>query len=77
MDPVVEGSVCRIARFVISICDAIHLDMDRLASIDNARASSLLAALGEHLAADDGHLELVIIGGSALLALGLVDRVPS
>lgn len=49
--------------------------MDHLTQIDAERTDSLLAALGEHLAADNVHLELVVVGGSALLALGLVDRV--
>ena len=34
----------------------------------------LLEALGEQLAARGEHFELVVIGGSALLALGLVER---
>jgi hypothetical protein len=34
----------------------------------------LLSALGEQLAAGGERFELVVIGGSALLALGLVDR---
>jgi hypothetical protein len=34
----------------------------------------LLEALGEQLAARGEHFELVVIGGSALLALGLVNR---
>jgi hypothetical protein len=34
----------------------------------------LLGALGEQLAALDGHIEMVVIGGSALTALGLVQR---
>jgi hypothetical protein len=34
----------------------------------------LLGALGEQLGAFAGHLELVVIGGSALTALGLVRR---
>jgi hypothetical protein len=38
------------------------------------RADELLAALGEQLAAAGEHFDLVIIGGSALLALGLVER---
>jgi len=38
------------------------------------RADELLHSLGEHLAAAAVHLDLVVIGGSALLALGLVAR---
>jgi Nucleotidyltransferase of unknown function (DUF6036) len=38
------------------------------------RADELLAALGEQLAAAGEHFHLVIIGGSALLALGLIQR---
>lgn len=34
----------------------------------------LLDALGEQLAALNAHYELVVVGGSALLALGLIDR---
>lgn len=44
-------------------------------NIDAERSGSLLAALGEHLAADGTSVQLVIVGGAALLALGLVDRV--
>lgn len=35
---------------------------------------TFLLALGEQLAACDEHFELVVIGGSALLALGLIER---
>jgi hypothetical protein len=38
------------------------------------RADELLGALGEQLAAADQQFDLVVIGGSALLALGLVER---
>lgn len=38
------------------------------------RADELLSALGEQLAAVGYECELVVIGGSALLALGLIDR---
>ena len=34
----------------------------------------LFGALGEQLSALGGHLEIVVIGGSALTALGLVRR---
>ena len=38
------------------------------------RADELLFALGEQLAVADQTFDLVVIGGSALLALGLVER---
>jgi hypothetical protein len=38
------------------------------------RASELLAALSEQLAARGNHYELVVVGGSGLLALGFIDR---
>lgn len=38
------------------------------------RASELLVALSEQLAAHGQHYELVVVGGSALLALGVSDR---
>jgi hypothetical protein len=38
------------------------------------RADELLFALGEQLAAANQRFDLVVIGGSALLALGLVER---
>jgi hypothetical protein len=38
------------------------------------RASELLAALSEQLAARGNHYELVVVGGSGLLALGFTDR---
>jgi len=38
------------------------------------QVNELLAALGEQLASAGRSYELVVIGGSALLALGLVDR---
>jgi hypothetical protein len=38
------------------------------------KADELLVALGEQLATASEHFDLVIIGGSALLALGLVQR---
>lgn len=45
------------------------------APLDSQRAALLLDALGEQLAAAGAPFELVVVGGSALLALGLVDRV--
>ncbi|MGH2751385.1 MAG: DUF6036 family nucleotidyltransferase [Actinomycetota bacterium] len=44
---------------------------------DAHEGNRLLTALGEHLSALDAHLEIVVIGGAALLALGLVDRTTS
>ncbi len=41
---------------------------------DRAQADELLAALGEQLAAVGYECELVVIGWSGLLALGLIDR---
>lgn len=38
------------------------------------RADELLFALGEQLGAASQRFDLVVIGGSALLALGLVER---
>ena len=38
------------------------------------RARELLAALSEQLAARGQHYELVVVGGSGLLALGFIDR---
>lgn len=42
--------------------------------ITQAKADLLLSALGEQLAARGDRFELVVIGGSALLALGLIER---
>ena len=42
--------------------------------IDQPRAHELLSALGEQLAARGARFDLVVIGGSGLLALGLIDR---
>jgi hypothetical protein len=39
-----------------------------------SRNEEVLSALGERLAESDARFELVVIGGSALLGLGLVDR---
>lgn len=46
--------------------------MSDIASRDTA--DRLLLALGEQLAAADERYELVVIGGSGLLALGLIER---
>ncbi len=43
-------------------------------ALDPDRANRVLAALGEQLAALGARYELVVIGGSGLLSLGLVDR---
>jgi Nucleotidyltransferase of unknown function (DUF6036) len=45
-----------------------------MSDITRDRAEELLQALGEQLGAVDERYELVVIGGSALLALGLVER---
>lgn len=42
--------------------------------LDQTRTHELLDALGEQLAARGAHAELVVIGGSALLAVGLISR---
>src|SRR5438874_13149156 len=42
--------------------------------LDQTRTHELLAAIGEQLAARGAHVELVVIGGSALLAVGLISR---
>jgi len=55
----------------ISEQDDIHRDMKRF---DTSRAIELLAALGEQLEAGGRTFELVVIGGTALQVLGLVDR---
>jgi Nucleotidyltransferase of unknown function (DUF6036) len=41
---------------------------------DQRRTHELFAALGEQLVAARARVELVVIGGSALLAVGLIDR---
>lgn len=41
---------------------------------DQAQTDRLFAALGEQLAAQGASIELVVIGGSALLAIGLISR---
>jgi hypothetical protein len=45
-----------------------------MSDITSERADELLRALGAQLAARGERYELVVIGGSALLALGLVER---
>lgn len=45
-----------------------------MSDITQKRAEELLLALGEQLAARGERYELVVIGGSALLALGLAER---
>jgi hypothetical protein len=45
-----------------------------MSNITSDSADVLLGALGEQLAARGERFELVVIGGSALLALGLVNR---
>jgi hypothetical protein len=45
-----------------------------MSNITPDRAEELLQALGEQLAARGERYELVVVGGSALLALGLVER---
>jgi len=42
--------------------------------LNQTRTHELLAAVGEQLAAGRAHAELVVIGGSALLAVGLISR---
>lgn len=54
----------------ISIRDATTPGMN----LDRNRAEELLTALGELLTAAGERYEPVVIGGSALLALGLIDR---
>lgn len=43
-------------------------------NIDGKVADDLLRALGEQLVAARQHFEIVVIGGSGLLALGIVER---
>lgn len=45
-----------------------------MSNITQESANRFLGALGEQLAARRERFELVVIGGSALLALGLVER---
>ena len=51
--------------------------MNNIPPLDAKQADELLSALGEQLQATAAAFELVVIGGSALLALGLVDRPTS
>ncbi len=46
----------------------------RVSAFGAERADEVLGALGEQLAAAGQQFDLVVIGGSALLALGLVER---
>ncbi|TMD63117.1 MAG: hypothetical protein E6I84_16235, partial [Chloroflexi bacterium] len=48
--------------------------MNDISTFNADRAHELLSALQEQLAASDASYGLVVIGGSALQALGLVDR---
>ena len=57
----------------ISNRDAKHLAMST-ADLDQRRLDEALSALGEQLEAAGARFELVVIGGSALAALGLVLR---
>src|SRR5262245_59855590 len=41
---------------------------------DQAQTERLLAALGQQLEAQGATIELVVIGGSAVLAIGLISR---
>lgn len=43
-------------------------------TVDATQTDQLLSALGEQLAARGARIELVVIGGSGLLALGLISR---
>ena len=51
--------------------------MNDVSKFDAERAGELLRALSEQLGATDASYELVVVGGSALQALGLVDRLTS
>jgi hypothetical protein len=46
----------------------------QMEQIDQLRTNELLTALAEQLAARGLHFDLVVIGGSGLLALGLISR---
>lgn len=46
-------------------------------NFDAREENVLLTALGEQLSALDARCEIVVIGGAALLALGLVNRTTS
>src|SRR6266540_1896817 len=45
-----------------------------ISNMDEAQTHQLFSALGEQLAARGERIELVVIGGSGLLALGLTSR---
>jgi hypothetical protein len=51
--------------------------MNDISTFDAERGGELLSALAEQLGAIGARYELVVIGGSALQALGLVDRPTS
>lgn len=51
------------------MCNIPNMD-----GLDQLQTHELLAALGEQLAAQAVRFELVVIGGSALLAIGLISR---
>ena len=55
-------------------CLTSRIVMMNSAPIDAGMADRLLAALGEQLKARNERLTLFVVGGSALIALGLVDR---
>src|SRR6266581_5169272 len=48
--------------------------MDIIPDVDETQVHQLFSALGEQLAAHGERVELVVIGGSGLLALGLTSR---
>jgi Nucleotidyltransferase of unknown function (DUF6036) len=48
--------------------------MNNISITDREAADVLLSALGEQLASRGARYELIVVGGSALLALGLIDR---
>ncbi|HLX31184.1 MAG TPA: nucleotidyl transferase AbiEii/AbiGii toxin family protein [Gaiellaceae bacterium] len=49
-------------------------NISAMQALDEQNTHELLAALGEQLAQRETRIELVVIGGSALLALGLIHR---
>lgn len=63
-----RGLSSRDRMLPISRQDGYHSDMNE------AQTHRLFSALGEQLAARGEHVELVVIGGSGLLALGLISR---
>lgn len=60
--------------FSIPNQDAEHLDILLVMEITPGALDGILTALGEQLGAQGAPQEIVVIGGSALLALGLVHR---